>query len=182
MGWYIANNASIGLRCFAMGLLFGVGGLFVTLQNAAMLGGVFGHMATTAQSENFFRFVTAHGPYELMAVVMAAGAGMRLGFSLLDTRGQTRVASLRRAAIEATPTMGAFVILFMLAALIEAYISPSSLPYAVKAGVSIFSVATLIFYFVLLGYPRAHGAVDRPPSDEEAARESDLQEGRHAVG
>jgi uncharacterized membrane protein SpoIIM required for sporulation len=154
MGVYIAHNGSIGLRCFAMGLLFGVGGLLATVQNAAMLGGVFGHMATTNQSGHFYHFVTAHGPYELTAVVMAAGAGMRMGFALLDTKGLTRIASLRRAAGEAMPTMGAFVILFVTAALIEAFVSPSPLPYAVKFGVFVFSIVTLAFYFVVLGYPR----------------------------
>ncbi|HLA84553.1 MAG TPA: stage II sporulation protein M [Thermoguttaceae bacterium] len=157
MGFYIAHNAGIGLRCFAMGLLFGVGGLLTTIYNAAFLGGVFGHMATTAQAGNFYHFVTAHGPFELTAVVMAAGAGMRMGFSLLDTRGLTRIASLHRAAGEAMPTMGAFVILFMLAALIEAFVSPSPLPYPVKAGVCVFSIVVLLFYFVFLGYPRERG-------------------------
>jgi len=160
MGLYIANNAGIGLRCFAMGLLFGIFGLLDTIQNASMLGGIFGHMATTSQSDNFFRFVTAHGPFELTAIVMAAGAGMRMGFSLLDTKGLTRIASLRRAAMESVPTMGAFVVLFMMAALIEAFISPSSLPYAVKFGIFVFSIVTLVFYFVFLGYPReGHRAV-----------------------
>lgn len=154
MGFYIANNAGIGLRCFAMGLVFGVGGLLVTLSNAAMLGGIFGHMATTSQSDHFFHFVTAHGPYELTAVVLAAGAGMRMGFALLETKGLTRIASLRRAAAEAMPTMGAFVVLFMMAALIEAFVSPSPLPYSVKIGVCVFSILTLVFYFVVLGYPR----------------------------
>ncbi|MBN1588852.1 MAG: stage II sporulation protein M [Pirellulales bacterium] len=198
MGFYIAHNAGIGLRCFAMGLLFGVGGLLATIQNAAILGGVFGHMATTTQSDNFFRFVTAHGPYELTAVVMAAGAGMRLGFSLLDTKGQTRIASLRRAGAEAMPTMGAFLVLFSLAAMIEAFISPSSLPYAVKAGVAVFSIATLVFYFVFLGYPRDAGTAGRtaPPDtvghlpsspadarpEREMSQESTMPEGRRAVG
>jgi uncharacterized membrane protein SpoIIM required for sporulation len=198
MGLYIAHNGGIGLRCFAMGLLFGVGGLLTTLQNAAVLGGVFGHMATTTQSDNFFRFVTAHGPYELTAVVMAAGAGMRLGFSLLDTKGQTRIASLRRAGAEAMPTMGAFLVLFSLAALIEAFVSPSSLPYAVKAGVAVFSVATLVFYFVFLGYPRAAWNVGpiAPPDaagdplspvaetriEKETSRESVALEDGRAVG
>ncbi|MBN2218106.1 MAG: stage II sporulation protein M [Pirellulales bacterium] len=156
MGFYVAHNAGIGLRCFAMGLLFGVGGLVATIQNAALLGGIFGHMATTAQSGNFFHFVTAHGPYELTAIVMAAGAGMRMGFALLETHGLTRIASLRRAAIQSVPIMGAFVVLFALAALIEAFISPSSLPYEVKFGVFVFSIVTLVFYFVFLGYPRGH--------------------------
>ena len=158
VGFYIINNASIGLRCFALGLLFGIGGLLATIHNAALLGGVFGHMATTAQSDNFFQFVTAHGPYELTAIVLSAAAGMRLGFSLLETRGLTRLASLRRAADEAMPTMCAAIIMFLLAAMIEAFLSPSGAPYWVKAGVSVFSAGSLVFYFVILGYPREEDA------------------------
>ena len=46
------------------------------------------------------------------------------------------------------------VILFVLAAGIEAFISPSELPYAVKAGVAIVSAGILTFYVVVLGFPR----------------------------
>jgi hypothetical protein len=40
-----------------------------------------------------------------------------------------------------------------LAALIEGYISPSALPYGVKASVAAMSTCVLGFYFVVLGYP-----------------------------
>jgi len=153
-GFYIFHNIGIGLRCFAFGLLFGLGGLYVTVFNAALLGAVFGHMGTVPQQENFFHFVTAHGPFELNAIVLSAAAGMRLGFSLVDTRGYTRIASLRRAAGEAMPTMGAAMILFLMAALIEAFLSPSAAPYWVKAGVAVLSAGILMFYFIILGYPR----------------------------
>jgi uncharacterized membrane protein SpoIIM required for sporulation len=186
MGFYILNNAGIGLRCFAFGIAYGIGGLLVTIFNAALLGGIFGHMATTEQSENFFMFVTAHGPYELTAVVMASAAGMRMGFSLLYTKGRTRIDSLQRAAQEAMPTMGAFVILFILAALIEAFVSPSPLPYSVKAGVSVFSAMTLVFYFVFLGYPREERLPEAEPTihwlDEVSETEPEAGEGRRAVG
>ena len=56
IGFYIANNAGIGLKCFALGVIFGVVGLFITTSNAATLGTVFGFMATTPQSGNFFQF------------------------------------------------------------------------------------------------------------------------------
>jgi len=154
VGFYVFNNAGIGLRCFAFGLLFGIGGLYVTIFNAAMLGAVFGHMATVPQSENFFHFVTAHGPFELTAIVLSAAAGMRLGFSLVDTHGYGRVASLRMAADEATPTMCAAVVMFLAAALIEGFLSPSPAPYWVKAAVAVISSGMLMFYFILLGYPR----------------------------
>jgi len=153
-GFYINHNSTIGLRCFAFGLVFGVAGLYETLFNAALLGTIFGHMARVPQAENFYQFVTAHAPFELTAIVLSAAAGMRLGFSLVQTHGLTRVASLRRAADQAMPVMGAALLMFLLAAFIETAISPSSAPYEVKAAVSIISSGMLMFYFVILGYPR----------------------------
>lgn len=170
-GFYVHHNATIGLQCFAAGLLFGVGGLFITVSNAAILGTVFGYMATLPQRDNFFQFVTAHGPFELTAIVLGAAAGMRLGFSLVDTRGYSRGASLRLASREAVPTACFSVILFVLAAGIEAYISPSALPYAVKAAVAVFSSGALLFYFVMLGFPRT-----------EAAAADDAAGGEDAIG
>jgi uncharacterized membrane protein SpoIIM required for sporulation len=153
--FYIANNTGIGLKCFVLGLLV-VPGLYITLFNAALLGAAFGYMARpdVPQGANFYNFVTAHGPFELTAIVLSAGAGLRLGMSLVITRGLSRLASLKKTAMEAMPLMGAAIILFFFAALIEAFLSPSGAPYAVKAAVAILSSGLLMFYFVVLGYPR----------------------------
>jgi uncharacterized membrane protein SpoIIM required for sporulation len=150
-GFYVLHNAGIGLRCFAGGLILGVGGLFITVSNAVQLGALFGHMLLVPARGNFLEFVTAHGPFELTAIVFSAAAGMRLGFSLVATGGLSRAASLRKAVGEATPTMALAVILFCLAAMIEGFVSPSSLPYAVKAGVAIVSTALLLVYVLGLG-------------------------------
>jgi uncharacterized membrane protein SpoIIM required for sporulation len=153
-GFYIFHNAGIGLQCFAAGLIYGVGGLLTILANGAMLGAAFGHMGTVDQAQNFYQFVTAHGPFELTAIVLSGAAGMRMGFSLVDTRGATRRAALRAAALESLPIVCAAVILFCLAAGIEAFVSPSKLYYWVKATVAIVSTLLLLFYFVVLGWPR----------------------------
>jgi uncharacterized membrane protein SpoIIM required for sporulation len=150
-GFYVFNNASIGLQCFAGGLVLGIGGLYVTVSNAVFLGAVFGFMLTTPERQNFVQFVTAHGPFELTAIVFAAAAGMRLGFSLISTGGLSRSASLRRAAVQAMPAVGASVVLFCLAALIEGFVSPSSAPYVVKVAVAIGSTAALLLYVVGFG-------------------------------
>jgi len=128
-GYYQWHNTSIGLRCFAAGLILGVGGLFELVFNAGVIGAAFGHMAQAPQRANFFEFVTAHGPFELTAIVLSAAAGMRLGFSLVATRGLRRIDSLALAARKSLPVMMAAVTLFVLAALIEGFISPTSLPY-----------------------------------------------------
>ncbi len=155
VGFYIQHNTSIGLRCFAWGI-FIVPGLYETLSNACILGASFGYMGRgdVEQGKNFFEFVTAHGPFELTAIVVAAGAGLRLGLGWIRTGGLTRTASLQRTAQEAMPLMGVSMILFFFAALIEGLLSPTSAPYGLKAAVAILSSGMLMFYFVVLGFPR----------------------------
>jgi len=158
VGFYIFHNTGIGLQCFAHGLLLGVGGLFAIAFNGVFLGAVFGFMTTVPARTNFFNFVTAHGPFELTAIVFSGAAGMRLGFALVSTGGLRRTESLRLAARQAMPTMGAAMVMFSLAAMIEGFISPSGLPYLVKAGVAIVSTILILAYVVglgLRGSPRA---------------------------
>jgi uncharacterized membrane protein SpoIIM required for sporulation len=153
--FYTQHNTSIGLQCFAWGLLV-LPGLLVTMFNAISLGAAFGYMARpdVAAGENFFHFVTAHGPFELTAIVLSAGAGLRLGLSWMMPNGLTRLSALRKAGREGMPIMGAAIVMFFMAALIEGFLSPSGAPYWVKALVAILSSSILAFYFVVLGFPR----------------------------
>ena len=118
-GFYIAHNTGIGLRCFAWGIVFGLGSLSELLFEGIILGTIFGHMATTPHAINFYTFVTAHSSFELTAIVLSGAAGLRLGWGLVDTQGQSRISSLRREAANALPAVGAAVVLFVLAALVE---------------------------------------------------------------
>jgi uncharacterized membrane protein SpoIIM required for sporulation len=158
--FYIHHNTGIGLKCFALGLAV-VPGIFICIYNAAVLGASFGYMARPDVPEgvNFFHFVTAHGPFELTAIVLAAGTGLRLGWSWIFTDGYSRAASLRRTGEYCMPMMGAMMVLFFLAAMIEGFLSPSSAQYWVKASVAILSSGILMFYFVVLGFPRREGEI-----------------------
>lgn len=153
--YYIQHNTGIGLQCFAGGLLL-IPGLIVTIFNAAHLGAAFGYMARpdVVEGGNFFEFVTAHGPFELTAIVLSSGAGLRLGLAWIRTNGLSRVDSLRYHARESMPLMGAAMVMFFLAALIEGFLSPTSAPYWIKAGTALISSGMLMGYFVVLGFPR----------------------------
>lgn len=164
-GYYIKHNTGIGLQCFAFGVLV-IPCLFKLAYNGVYLGTAFGVMSRPEAigGENFLQFVTAHGPFELTAIALAGGAGLRLGVGLFATGGLSRSDSLFRAANAAVPIMAASAVLFFLAALTEGFISPSPLPYSVKAAWAILSSGLISFYFVVLGMPR--DAASRR-SDEE---------------
>ena len=105
---------------------------------------------------HFQNFVTAHGPFELTAIILSAGAGLKIGLSWLMTGGLTRSDSLLRSARETLPIVMCAVILFIFAAFIEGFVSPSTselMPWWVKGLVGVCSTCGLMFYFVVLGYP-----------------------------
>jgi len=153
-GFYVFNNAGIGLRCFAGGILFGVGSLLVLAFNGLFLGTVFGHMLGSPMADHFGEFVTAHAPFELTAIVLSAAAGLRLGWSLLDTRGWTRWESLRLTAPMALETAGLATVLFLLASYIEAFVSASALGHGLKIAVSLGSSLVLAAYFATAAFAR----------------------------
>ncbi len=172
-GYYIMHNTGIGLKCFAYGVLI-IPCLFEVAYNGAVLGAMFGYMARPdiEASNNFFHFVTAHGPFELTAIALAGGAGLRLGMGLFYTKGLARFDSMRQAATQAVPIMVASACLFFLAAMTEGFISPSPLPYLFKISWAILSAGLISFYFVVLGFPE----------DSLAARRARAQESYDPLG
>jgi uncharacterized membrane protein SpoIIM required for sporulation len=153
--FYIQHNTGIGFQCFALGPLI-LPGLFATVFNAVFLGATFGYMARPGVDggDNFLQFVTAHGAFELTAIALSAGVGLRIGVrGWLFTGGLTRTASLQLQGRQSIPIISVAGVLFFLAALTEGLISPSTIPYMFKALWLIMSSTLLMFYFVVLGYP-----------------------------
>tara|TARA_B100001939_G_scaffold342784_1_gene354406 strand:+ start:101 stop:766 length:666 start_codon:yes stop_codon:yes gene_type:complete len=151
-GFYANHNTGIGLSCFVTGILI-IPGLLVTLFNSAFLGAIFGYMARddVPMTDNFVEFVTAHGPFELTAIVLAAAAGLRLGISWVKTNGLSRSASLRKSGMESMPIMGVSIVFFFMAAIIEGFISPSGIHYNFKLTICIASAAFILVYLVVFG-------------------------------
>jgi len=172
-GFYIMHNTGIGLQCFALGILI-IPCLFKLAFNAVLLGTTFGYMARPDSSggDNFMHFVTAHGPFELTAIALAGAAGLRIGVGLFSTGGLARIDSLFQASRQAVPIMAASAVLFFLAALTEGFISPSPLPYTIKATWAILSSGLISFYFVVLGFP--HDFVAKRNQSEAVAHHDPL--------
>jgi uncharacterized membrane protein SpoIIM required for sporulation len=145
-GFYVFNNVGIAFRCFATGILFGAGSLFFLVYNGLVTGTVAGYVMSAGYGGNIWTFMCGHAPFELTAIVIAGGAGLQMGYALVDTRGLTRVGSLRRAAPSiARQILGAAAML-LIAALVEGFWSPSSLPPQVKWTASgVFSLLVILY-------------------------------------
>lgn len=124
-GFYILNNISIGFRCFASGLLFGVAPVFLLVLNGVMIGALAGYLVANGSAVPFLSFTAGHGAPELLAIVICGAAGLRLGFALIAPGPRRR----RDALVEAGRVGGALVAggfaMLLLAAFIEAFWSAS---------------------------------------------------------
>ena len=150
-GFYIQNNVGIALRCFALGVFFGLGSAFYLVQNGLSIGAVLGYVASRGAGDNILTFVVSHGSLELGAIVLAGGAGLALGWSLVSPGELSRITSLQRVARDlATIVFGAAVML-LLAAGIEGFWSGSNLPSLVKRGVGTALFVLVLLYFGFVG-------------------------------
>lgn len=164
-GFYVYNNVGIAFRCFATGILLGFGSLFFLLYNGIVMGTVLGHVIAAGHGHNILTFVCTHGTFELTAIAIAGGAGLQMGYALVDTGGRTRLGSLRAQGRDlAIIIIGAAVMLFIAAGL-EAFWSPSSVAPPFKwAAAGVFTVL-LTLYFSLAGrQPRPRPATLRAGS------------------
>jgi uncharacterized membrane protein SpoIIM required for sporulation len=153
-GFYVYNNVGIAFRCFATGVLLGLGSAFFILYNGLLIGTVMGLVSAAGHGMNILTFTCGHSPFELSAIVISGGAGMVMGYALVETDGLTRWASVRRRARDlATLVLGA-AFLLLIAALIEGFWSPSGVPAPVKWGVGIVNSVVVGLYFTLAGRAR----------------------------
>jgi len=131
-GFYIRNNVGIALRCFALGVLLGVGSVYVLLANGIALGAMSGYVVGMGHGQNFISFIVSHGSFELTAIAVAGGAGLMLGDAIVHPGHMSRLDSLRTRGVEAVQiACGAAVMLFV-AAMIEAFWSPAPLAAEIK--------------------------------------------------
>lgn len=136
-GVYIWNNISIGLKTFAGGLVAGVGALIVLIANGISIGTVFGHLQQIGYGDPLWRFVCGHAPFELTALVLAGGAGLRLGLALIAPGRHRRIDALAIAGTKGARLCLGVAFMLLVAAFIEAFWSSTqSIPAVVKYSVS----------------------------------------------
>ena len=146
-GFYVNHNAGIALDCFGRGILFGLGTVYTLIENGIALGAISGYLISAGHSERFLSFVISHGSFELVAIAVAGGAGLMLGNALIHPGQRTRLESLRVRGLEAIQIACGAAAMLMVAALIEAFWSPSpAIPNFVKyAGGALLWVVVFVY-------------------------------------
>ncbi|RKZ75743.1 MAG: stage II sporulation protein M [Candidatus Parabeggiatoa sp. nov. 1] len=155
-GFYIRHNISIDFQTFAGGMLFGLGTLFFLIFNGLYIGCVAGHLTHVGYITPFYSFVAGHSAPELMALVLAGAAGLKLGLALVAPGRLSRLHALQNAASRSIGLIYGVVGMSLLAAFIEAFWSSNTaIDPVIKYSVGISLWLLVIGYFTLVGRNRA---------------------------
>jgi uncharacterized membrane protein SpoIIM required for sporulation len=156
------NNILVSLFACCLGVLYGLGTMYIIGMNGFMLGAVFAFTGQYGLDARLFEFVVAHGIVELSVIVIAGAAGISLGEALIRPGRLTRRAAFEKAVRQASAVMLVCILFLVGAGVIEGFVSPNpTFPLAARAVIGMCYM--VIFVAVLSG-----GALRRFRSGTEA--------------
>lgn len=149
--FYIYNNVAIDFRIFAGGMLAGLGTLFFLLFNGVYIGAAAGYANHACDPVSFWSFVSGHSSFELIGMIIAGMAGMRIGMAILKPGRLPRPRALVAAARDALPLLYGAALLTTLAAAVEGFWSAQPVAPMIKYTVGIICWVAHVLYFTMAG-------------------------------
>lgn len=122
----LTNNIAVALTAMSLGVLYGLGTIYIIGLNGLMIGGIFAVTAQYDMAGRLFDFVIAHGMVELSVIVLAGAIGFSLGEALARPGDLSRRQAFKGAAERGTKLMLVCVIFLFGAGIIEGYVSPDA--------------------------------------------------------
>ncbi|WP_019972740.1 stage II sporulation protein M [Mycobacterium sp. 141] len=145
------NNSWVAAQCIGFAILLGLPIPYLLFQNAANLGVIAGLMFAAGKSNLFLGLILPHGLLELTAVFLAGAVGMRLGWTVIAPgdrpRGQV-LAEQGRAVVAVAVGLAAVL---LVSGLVEAMVTPSPLPTAVRIGIGVAVEIAFLTYVIYFG-------------------------------
>jgi uncharacterized membrane protein SpoIIM required for sporulation len=125
------NNITVTMLAFGGGLLLGLGTVLILLQNGVLLGTVAGLSIGAGNGRPFFSLVTAHGVLELSCICVAAAAGLRIGWAIVDPGYRRRGDALRAETRTAVEMLLGTAPWLVVAGLVEGFVTPAGLDLSI---------------------------------------------------
>jgi uncharacterized membrane protein SpoIIM required for sporulation len=141
----MTNNISVCFMTFAGGITAGLFTLFELFQNGLMLGAIAVVCHQHHMALSLWSFVAAHGALEIPSIMLAGAAGLRLGAGILFPGMLRRRDALALAGRESVQLIAGTIPLLIIAGTLEAFLSPTHAPMALK-----FSVGAVLFTGLVL--------------------------------
>ncbi|MGO9336149.1 MAG: stage II sporulation protein M [Terracidiphilus sp.] len=164
----MTNNLSVSFVTFAGGITFGLGTFYYLVVNGMMLGVIAAACHQYGMSIPLWSFIAAHGSLELPSILIAGGAGFRLGHAMLFPGNLRWKDSVAQGGLEATRLVSGIIPLLVIAGCLEGFFSPSHAPVWLK-----FTVGALLFTLLNLWLFKPSKPIPQPASSLRAVPSAD---------
>lgn len=145
------NNVWVAAQSLVFGILLGIPTLLVLFANAVNGGVDGGLMFAYGRGAEFFGLILPHGLLELSAVFLAAGAGLRLGWCVIDPGPRPRGQALAQEGRAAIGLALGLILVLATSGAIEAFVTPSPLPTSARIAVGIAAEVIFLAYVIVFG-------------------------------
>jgi uncharacterized membrane protein SpoIIM required for sporulation len=148
------NNITVSFIGYTYGVFLTVGAIIKLLENGIMVGAFIGFFIHKGFLKLCLTAIFLHGALELSAIVIACGAGMVIGNSILFPGTYSRGESIRRAGKRSVKIVVGLVPIFITAAFFESFVTRyyKDMPFWLSWSVITLSFSFIGFYFVYLPY------------------------------
>jgi uncharacterized membrane protein SpoIIM required for sporulation len=155
----LTNNILVTFKAFTYGAFFGIGTLYVLIFNGLYIFGMLGvcYRANAGFANDLVTFMVGHGVIELSCIFIGGGAGMLIGYSMINPKDLTRAEALKKNGMEAARLAIGCACLLVVAGIIEGFLSPSPLPAWIKFGTGILTGVAMYSYLFLVGRDNEEG-------------------------
>lgn len=144
----MTNNIKVAILAFVSGVTFGLFPLYLLLFNGLLVGALAATFHQAGKGYAFWAYILPHGVIELTAIFIAGGAGLYMGYRMLVPGRYSRKHQFWEAAKESGQLLLATLPLFVVAALIEGFITPSTtLSLEAKYGVAVVTLLLLFLWY-----------------------------------
>jgi uncharacterized membrane protein SpoIIM required for sporulation len=165
------NNAFVAASCLLFGALLGLPVLYALWGNAVNVAIAGGLMGAAGRLDVFFGLITPHGLLELTGVFVAAGTGLALGWTIIDPGPRARAEAFAAMGRSAVGMATGLVVLFFVAGVIEAFVTPSPLPTWARISIGAVAEAAFLAYVFVIG---RRAAISGETGDIASAARGDL--------
>lgn len=161
----MTNNIQVAILAFAGGVTLGAFTVYLLINNGIMLGALAALFWQSGKFYDFWAYIVPHGMIELTAIFIAGGSGLLMGYSILAPGPYSRSRQLKRQSLRSVQLLLGTIPLFIVAGIIEGYITPAHIPLEAKYAVALLTVMLLSFYVWLGGRGRKQDLVSRLSPD-----------------
>jgi uncharacterized membrane protein SpoIIM required for sporulation len=145
------NNAWVAAGCLILGVFLGLPVIYILGLNMVNVAVSAGLMASAGRLDVFFGLITPHGLLELTAVFVAAGAGLRLGWTVIDPGPMKRTDALAQVGRSAAGLAVGLLGVLLISGVIEGFVTPSGLPTWARIGIGVAAEILFIAYIWVYG-------------------------------